>query len=82
MSLTKPQRAYLAACRSSAKASAARFDLPPGSSRARITSANARWSSCAEERERLGAALTPEERAAVDALPLPRPAARGDRELP
>ena len=32
---------------------AARADLPPGTSRARVTSANARWAIAAEERDRL-----------------------------
>lgn len=36
-----------------AKASEARQSLPAGSSRARVTSANARWSSAAEERDRV-----------------------------
>lgn len=31
----------------------ARFALPPGSSRARVTTANARWSRAAEARDRL-----------------------------
>jgi hypothetical protein len=65
---TEGQRLYRAACRASAKASAARANLPPGASRAKVTSANATWKSHAEERERLGALLTPTERAAVDAL--------------
>lgn len=35
------------------KASDARRSLPPGSTRARVTSANARWASTAEERDRV-----------------------------
>jgi len=35
------------------KASDARRSLPPGSTRARVTTANARWSSAAEERDRV-----------------------------
>ena len=66
--LSEAQRAYRAACAASAKASAVRRDLPPGSSRAKVTTANARWSSAAEERERIGATLTLDERAAVDAM--------------
>ena len=31
----------------------ARADLPPGTSRARVTTANARWARAAEERDRL-----------------------------
>lgn len=37
----------------SLKCAAARHALPPGSSRARVTTANARWASAAEERDRL-----------------------------
>ena len=58
-------RAYLAAVKASQKDADARAALPPGSSRAKVTSANARWSSIAEERNRLEAALTPDERAAA-----------------
>ncbi len=65
---TEGQRLYRAACLASAKASATRANLPPGASRAKVTSANAAWKSHAEERERLGALLTPTERATVDAL--------------
>lgn len=36
----------------SAKACSARAALPPGSSRARVTTANARWASAAEARDR------------------------------
>lgn len=36
-----------------AKASEARQKLPAGSSRARVTSVNARWASAAEERDRV-----------------------------
>lgn len=45
-------RAYLAAHEAAAKACDARSSLPPGSTRARVTSANARWASAAEERDR------------------------------
>ena len=37
----------------SMKAAAARHALPPGSSRARVTTANARWASAAEARDRI-----------------------------
>lgn len=59
-------RAYLAAVKASERASEVRRDLPPGSSRAKVTTANARWSRAAEERDRLWAALTPDERALVE----------------
>jgi hypothetical protein len=49
--------AYIKAADSSSRASAARRDLPPGSSRAKVTTLNARWSSCAEERDRLALAM-------------------------
>ena len=67
MTRTPEARAYRAACLASHKASRAREALPPGSSRARVTSANARWRSNAEERDRLGALLPADVRAAVDA---------------
>ncbi len=49
--------AYLAAHDAAAKACDARASLPAGSPRARVTSANARWASAAEERDRRAAAL-------------------------
>lgn len=49
--------ALLAAERASARAAAARSRLPPGSSRARVTSANAKWSRAAEHRDRLAREL-------------------------
>lgn len=49
--------AFIKAADASARASAARRDLPPGSPRAKVTSANARWSSAAEERDRQAAAM-------------------------
>lgn len=49
--------AYVRAADASHRASEARRALPPGSSRARVTSANARWKSQAEERDRLGREL-------------------------
>ena len=63
--MTPAARAYLAAYRASEKASKARQALPVGSSRARVTTANARWSNAAEYRDRLEAQLSPEELAEV-----------------
>jgi hypothetical protein len=48
---------YIDAERAVAKTSAARFALPAGSSRARVTTANARWSTACEHRDRLLATL-------------------------
>lgn len=59
--------AYIRAADASQRAAAARADLPPGSSRAKVTSANARWSSLAEERDRLARDLPADFTAAVDA---------------
>lgn len=62
-------RAYLAAERASARAADARAALPIGSTRARVTTANARWKSAAEERDRLWSALSPDDQArAVELL--------------
>ncbi|MCB9507993.1 MAG: hypothetical protein H6697_10040 [Myxococcales bacterium] len=47
----------VAAQKATEKAGAARHALPPGSTRARVTTANARWASQAEERDRCEAAL-------------------------
>lgn len=47
-------RELAAAHDASDKAMDARASLPPGSSRAKVTTANARWTALAEERERLG----------------------------
>ena len=43
---------YRQMARRAAKASEARYSLPPGTSRARVTTANARWMSYAEARDR------------------------------
>lgn len=59
--LSENLRDYLAACRASQKVCDARAALPIGSSRARVTTLNARWSNAAETRDRLAAFLTPEE---------------------
>lgn len=61
-------REYILAAKASERASVARRDLPPGSSRAKVTTANARWSSAAEHRDRLWNGLTDEERAEVRRL--------------
>lgn len=45
-------------------ASKRRFDLPPGSSRARVTTANARWATAAEACDRIENALRAEWHAA------------------
>jgi len=60
-------KAYRAAVLASRKASERRYNLPAGSSRAAVTTANARWRSAAEERDRLGSELPAAVRAAVDA---------------
>ena len=52
--------AFIKAADASARAAAARRDLPPGSSRAKVTTLNARWSSLAEERDRLASAMGPD----------------------
>lgn len=65
---SEPVRRYLDAMRASQRAADARAALPLGSSRAKVTTANARWSRAAEERARLWAALTVEQRDQVDAL--------------
>ena len=67
--LSPEARAYLKAAGASKRASEARRDLPAGSSRAKVTTANARWISAAEERDRSAALLTPEDRVAVGLLP-------------
>jgi hypothetical protein len=51
-------RQYKAVSAQSAKVSAAREALPAGSSRAKVTTANARWARAAEERERLFEVIT------------------------
>ena len=54
--------------RKSAALAAKRAEMPIGSSRARVTTANAEWGRWAEERERLYAALTPTDKATADRL--------------
>lgn len=51
------ERALKVATRASERACSARAALPPGSSRARVTTANARWMRAAEERDRVQAQL-------------------------
>lgn len=51
------QRELAGAEKRSARLAAARAALPPGSSRARVTSANARWARAAEYRDRVAAML-------------------------
>ena len=54
--------------RKSAALAAKRAEMPIGSSRARVTTANAEWSRWAEERERLYAALTPDDKVIADRI--------------
>lgn len=51
--IEKMSTAYLRALRDRTRASEARRLLPPGSTRARITSANARWMSACEKADRM-----------------------------
>ena len=60
-------RLWREAHRKSANLAAKRAEMPIGSPRARVTSANAQWSRWAEERERLYNTLSPEERKLADA---------------
>jgi len=53
--LKRARRELEAAQRKSTKASEARAALPAGSSRARVTTANARWGVAAEARDRAAA---------------------------
>lgn len=57
--------AFVRAHEASLRAGEARASLPAGSSRAKVTSANAKWSSAAEERDRLAANLPDDFVAAV-----------------
>lgn len=47
------EKALAAAQRKSMKAAEARARLPAGATRARVTTANARWARAAEERDRI-----------------------------
>jgi len=60
--LTELRRLLNAAQLKSEKAAAARRALPAGSSRAKVTSVNAKWKRHAEERDRLGRAIAECER--------------------
>ncbi|EHQ63651.1 hypothetical protein PDENDC454_04269 [Paenibacillus dendritiformis C454] len=51
--IAKLERQLAAAEKRTEKAAAARRSLGPGSTRARITTANARWAAAAEERDRI-----------------------------
>ena len=53
----KLERLYAAAEKKSARLAEARANLPPGSTRARVTSANARWARAAEARDLLARKL-------------------------
>ena len=52
-SLAQLERDLAQAERASKRAAEARSRLPPGSSRARVTTANARWMRAAEHRDRI-----------------------------
>jgi hypothetical protein len=60
MSRSREIIAWLKAYDASEKASQARAALPTGSSRPKVTTANARWTRLAEERDRLEKQLLPE----------------------
>ncbi len=51
--IAKLRRQHAAAAKRAEKASEARRLLPIGSTRARVTTANARWASAAGERDRI-----------------------------
>lgn len=74
-------KAYKAAVLASRKAAERRRNLPPGSSRAAVTTANARWASAAEYRDRLGQELPAGVRAKVDAEIRELPIAEGGYRL-
>lgn len=57
--------AYIKAAAKSAELCRKRGELPSGASRARVTTANARWANHAEERDRLGKDLPDEFTTAV-----------------
>jgi hypothetical protein len=59
-SIVDLQRALKAASAKSARLCAARAALPAGISRARVTTANARWMRAAEERDRIANELAGE----------------------
>lgn len=51
------EKLLAAATAKSTKAAESRANLPPGSTRARVTTANARWMRAAEDRDRITAML-------------------------
>ncbi len=59
----KRLRSRLAAAGRKVRASESRRALPAGSSRARVTSANARWKTACEARDRIERELTEAEQA-------------------
>jgi hypothetical protein len=77
MELAVRAKAYAVAQRASATAADARGALPAGSSRARVTSANARWASAAEDRDRKAAACAEAVAEAFGRGLLPREVVRG-----
>ena len=69
--MTRPSdkvRDYAAALRAVQRTSDARFNLPAGSTRARVTSANARLQAACEHRDRLRRLLTNEEEAEAETI--------------
>lgn len=62
-------REFRRAAKASERAAAARSKLPPGSSRARVTTANAKWARAAEFRELLRSEII-SRRLGVPELPL------------
>lgn len=68
MKIEKLRRAVKAATEKSERAMEARMRLPAGSTRARVTSANARWMRAAEHRDLLLRQLEDAEREAGHAL--------------
>lgn len=59
--------AYIRAEEASLRASIVRRDLPPGSTRAKVTTANARWANAAEDRDRKGERIPTALRIAIGA---------------
>jgi hypothetical protein len=57
VTVTELQRLLAKAEKASAKAAERRAALPPGSSRARVTSANAKWARAAEHRDIIASML-------------------------
>lgn len=74
------RRQLAAAERKSARLAEARSALPAGSSRARVTTANARWARAAEERDRLARVVAEAEAEAHRWLAYVRPDGRTEVE--